>query len=148
MTSFGKSAKLATMQRLQVLQNGQVGSKIKIAKNMPKHSLVTGQSCSVQKKGPETPNFGEMTSFRKTAKILPTMQRLQALQNGYCGSKVKFAKNIRKTSLETRQNCFLQETAPKKKPNIGQMTRLRQRAKKCHNTKAIGFTKWPPQPKN
>ena len=36
---------------------------------MPKHSLVTGQSCSVQKKGPETPNIGEMTSFRKTAKI-------------------------------------------------------------------------------
>ena len=33
-TPFWKLAKVATMQRLQPLQNGQFGSKIKNAKNM------------------------------------------------------------------------------------------------------------------
>ena len=37
------------MQRLLPLQNGQFGSKIKNAKNMPKTILQQHQSCSVQK---------------------------------------------------------------------------------------------------
>ena len=39
MTTFQKSLKLATMQRLQPLQNRHFGSKIKILKNMPKTTL-------------------------------------------------------------------------------------------------------------
>jgi len=37
------------MQRLWALQNGQFGSKIKNAKNMPKTILQGYKSCSVQK---------------------------------------------------------------------------------------------------
>ena len=39
MTTFRKSEKLATMQRLQPLQNGQFGSKTKIVQNMPETTL-------------------------------------------------------------------------------------------------------------
>ena len=36
-----------------LLQNSQYGSRIKIAKNMPKTSLETCQSCSVEKMAPK-----------------------------------------------------------------------------------------------
>lgn len=39
MTSFRKVAKLAMKQRPQALQNGQFGTKIKIAKNMQEKTL-------------------------------------------------------------------------------------------------------------
>ena len=39
MTSFGKVAKLAMKQRLQALQNGQFGTKTKIAKSMQEKTL-------------------------------------------------------------------------------------------------------------
>ena len=42
-------AKKATRQRLQPLQNGQFGSKNKIAKNMGKTTLQSHYSCSMQK---------------------------------------------------------------------------------------------------
>ena len=103
------------MQRLQALQNGQFGSKIKIAKNMPETSLETRQTLSVQKMALKTPNnnnIPEMTSFRKSLK-LGTMQRLQALQNDQFSSKIKIAKSVPKTSLETRQSCSVQKPAPK-----------------------------------
>ena len=104
MTSFRKWPKSTTMQRLQALQNVQFGSKIKIAKNMPKTCLETHQSCSVQKTAPKTLNIREMTSFRKRPKSA-RMQGLQALQNGQLGSKIKIAKFMPITSLETGQIC-------------------------------------------
>ena len=61
MTSFQKSAKQAAMQRLQALQNGQFGSKITYAKNMPKtcqkrfQKNVTVVLC--EKGLPKTPNI-------------------------------------------------------------------------------------------
>ena len=162
MTSFSKTSTLAKMQRLQALHNGQFGSKIKIAKNMPKTSLEKGQSCFVQKRLHKTPNIrdlakmqrlqalqnGQLGSKIKIAKNRPKhsqrhvrvvccrkrlqkrpnireiksfqkwpkltkIQRLQAFHNGQFGSKIKIAKNMPKTSLETCQSCSVQKTAPK-----------------------------------
>ena len=41
------------------------------------------------------------------------MERLQALQNGKFVLKIQIAKKVPKTSLETRQNCSVQKSAPK-----------------------------------
>ena len=49
MRGFSKLAKKATRQRLQPLQNGQFGSKKKIAKNMRKTTLQSHYTCSMQK---------------------------------------------------------------------------------------------------
>ena len=41
------------------------------------------------------------------------MESLQSLQNGQFGSKIKNAKNMRKTILQEDQSCFVQNTARK-----------------------------------
>ena len=42
------------------------------------------------------------------------MQRLQPLQTGEFGSKIKIAKSMRKTAVEAHYSCNMQRTAPKK----------------------------------
>ena len=112
MTSFSKTSKLALTQRLQAFHNGQFGSKIKIAKNMPKHSQRHVRVVRCRKRLQKRPNIREIKSFQKWPK-LTKMQRLQTLHNGQFGSKIKIAKNMPKTSLETCQSCSVQKTAPK-----------------------------------
>ena len=42
------------------------------------------------------------------------MQRLQPLQSGQCGSKIKIAKSIRKTAVEAHYSCTMEKTGSKK----------------------------------
>ena len=48
------------MQRLQPLQSGQFGSKLKNGKNMRKTILQAHESCSVQKALKKTANIREL----------------------------------------------------------------------------------------
>ena len=41
------------------------------------------------------------------------MQRLHPLQSGQFGSKIKIAKSMRKTAVETHYSCIMQKTAQK-----------------------------------
>ena len=188
MRAFSKSA---ILQRLQTLQNGLFGSKIKMAKNLRKPILRTHQSCSVQKtahkntkysrnesilkighltkaidfakwlifgeklkwpktsekgfyehirvvlcKNPlmKTPNIREMREFVKLA----ILQRLQTLQNGQFGAKIKMGKNMQKTTLRAHQSCSVQKTAHKntKYSRHGSILKI------GHLTKAIDYAKW------
>ena len=89
--SFRKSLKLGTMQRLQALQNDQFSSKIKIAKSVPKTSLETRQSCSVQKPAPKNTLYSGNDKFWKITKIGHNEKGIQALKNGQFHSKIKIA---------------------------------------------------------
>ena len=62
--SFLKLPKVAKIQRLQAFQNPEFVSKIKNAKNMPKTSLETGQSCSVLIKAPKKRNIRKVKVFK------------------------------------------------------------------------------------
>ena len=57
------------------LQNGQFGSKNKIAKNMQKTTLQSHNSCSMQKTDGKRANMGEIRGFGQLAKMA-TRQRL------------------------------------------------------------------------
>ena len=42
------------------------------------------------------------------------MQRLQPLQSGQFGSKIKIAKSMRKTAVKAHYSCIMKKTAPQK----------------------------------
>ena len=44
---------------------------------------------------------------------MATMQRLQPLQSGQFGSKIKIAKSMRKTAVEAPYSCIMLKMAPK-----------------------------------
>ena len=44
---------------------------------------------------------------------MATVQRLQPLQSGQFGSKIKIAKSMRKKAVEAQYSCIMQKTAPK-----------------------------------
>ena len=72
------------------------------------------------------------------------MQGLQPLQNGHFGSKIKNAKNMRKTILQEQQSCSVQNTAREntkywRNETIFKMGHL---AKGIAHAKAIAFAKW------
>ena len=77
MTAFRKWPKLATIQRLQPLQNGHFRSKIKNAQKHAKNdstpTLDLFSACKRQLQ--KLANIKKMTAFRKWLK-LATMQRL------------------------------------------------------------------------
>ena len=69
------------------------------------------------------------------------------MQNGQFGLKIKYAKNMRKTFLQTHLSCSMRKTAPKngkysKKESILKM------AKNGHNAKTIAHAKWAVWVKN
>ena len=72
---------------------------------------------------------------------MATMQRLP-MQNGQFGLKVKYAKNMRKTFLQTHSSCSMQKTAPKNSYYSKNESILKM-AKTGHNAKAIDHAKWP-----
>ena len=63
-----------------------------------------------------------MTRVQKVAE-LATLQRLQALQKGQFGTKIKNSKKLRKTTLESYQSCSMSKTA-RENAKIGEMTRV------------------------
>ena len=113
MTTFSKWPKLATMQRLQRLQNRHFGSKIKKMSKTYQKQLQTQIKVVLCKKSLQnTSNIGKMTTFLKWPK-LATKQTLQPLQNRHFGLKIKIVKNMPKSTLEPHQSCSVQKTAPK-----------------------------------
>ena len=115
MTSVPKSEKFAIMQGVQPSQNRQVGSKIKMFKNIQKTSLEPQQKCSTQKSTAKTPNIRKI-SVPKSEKFA-IIHALQPLQNRQFGPKLKMLKNMRKTSVGPQQKCSTQKSTPKT-PNI------------------------------
>ena len=72
------------------------------------------------------------------------MQRLYPLQNGQFGSKIKKAKNMRKTILQDYKSCSVQKTTRKNTKYSRNETILQ----KAHLAKAIAFAKWSAWVKN
>ena len=72
------------------------------------------------------------------------MQKLQPLQNCQFGSKIKNAKNMRKTILQDHYSCSAQKTAPKntKYLRIQTIFKISHLAKAIAHAKAIAFAKW------
>ena len=138
--------KSAILQRLQPLQNGQFGSKIKNVKNMRKTILQEQQGSSVQKTARKN------TKHLRNEMILKIGHLAKALAHGKgiafaklsVWVKNKNGKNMRKTILQEHQSCSVQKTARKNTkysrnetiPNIG------------HLAKAIAFAKWSVGVKN
>ena len=56
------------MQRLQPLQNNHFGSKIKIAKKVPKTTLQPDYSCSMQKTAPKNDEYSKNEAILKIDK--------------------------------------------------------------------------------
>ena len=67
------------------------------------------------------------------------------LQNGQFRSKIKNAKNKRKTILQQHLSCSVQETAPKntKYSRNESILKIGHLAKAIAHAKAIAFAKWP-----
>ena len=78
------------------------------------------------------------------------MQRLEPLQNGQFGSKLKKANNMRKTILQERYSCSVQKTAPKNTKYSRNTTILKigHLAKVIAHAKTIAFAKWSVWAKN
>ena len=87
--------------------------------------------------GSKTSNNRKMKVF-ENRQNWPKMKRLLALQNGQLGSKIKIAKNRPKTSLETRQSCSLENTAPKS-TEYSRNKKFLKLAKIGQNGKPTGF---------
>ena len=78
------------------------------------------------------------------------MQRLQPLQNGEIGSKIKNATNMRKTILQEHQTCSVQKAAIKNTKYSRNETifKIGHLAKAIAHTKSIPFAKWSVWVKN
>ena len=72
------------------------------------------------------------------------MPRLQPLQNGQFGSKIKNGKNMRKTILQEHQSCSVQKTTRKKSKYWRNETilKIRHLANAIAHANAIAFGKW------
>ena len=123
-----------------------LGQKFKMPKKCEKlfHKNITSVLC---KKPPEkTPNIREMRQFSKSAILqrLQATQRLQPLQNGRFGSKVKNAKNMLKTILQEHKSCAVQKTARKntRYQRNGTIFKIGHIAKAIAHAKTIPFAKW------
>ena len=145
MTAVQKQPKMATIHRVQSLQNGHFGSKIKIPKNMQKTTLQSHQSCSVQKNGSKKYLIFEKLQLYKNGldwQLYKGYKRPQ--QNDQFGSQIKIPKNKRQTTLQSHQCCSAQKTARKNTKYLTNETIL----KIGHFAKAIAFAKWSVWVKN
>ena len=103
---FWKSAilqRLLPTERLYPLKNVQFGSKIKTAKNMRKTVVQEDYSSSVQKTaGKKHQIFEKWDDFknRPSCKGYSPCKSYTLWKNGQFGSKIKTAKNMRKTIVE------------------------------------------------
>ena len=71
------------------------------------------------------------------------MQKLEPLQNGQFGSKIKNAKNMRKTTLQEHYSCSVQKIARKNAKYLRNETILKKGhpPKAKAHAKAIAFKK-------
>ena len=68
-------------------------------------------------------------------------ERLYPLQDGQFGSKNKIAKNMRKLTLESLDNCSMQKT-DLKNSLYSKNERILKMGKNGHQAEAIAFGKW------
>ena len=78
------------------------------------------------------------------------MQRLEPLQNGQFGSKIKNAKNIKKPILQEHYSCSVQKTVRKntKYSRNTSILKIGHLAKALAHVKAIGLAIWSVSAKN
>ena len=69
------------------------------------------------------------------------------MQNGQFGLKIKYAKNMPKTFLQTHSSCSIQITA-RKNSGYSKNESILKMAKIDHNAKAIAHAKWAVWVKN
>ena len=98
MTIFSKWPNLATMQRLQALQNRHFGSKIKLSKTYEKQLQIHIRVVLCNKPLQKTPNYYSQNENFSKCPNLATMQRPQAWQNRHFSSKIKIVRNIQKNN--------------------------------------------------
>ena len=118
-----KMTRFPTKEKIGHRSKGySLGTKIKAVENETKTTLPLHQSCSVQKIAPKntlhSKNYQFLTIVNNEKKDFCPVSDLVdfyfTLQNGQSGSKIRIAKNMSKMSLETRQSCSVQKTAPRK----------------------------------
>ena len=134
------------MQRLEPWQNAQFGSKIKNAKNMRKTVLQERYSCSVQKTVRKNTKYLRNEKILKIGHLAKAIFHAKAIapwQNAQFGSKIKNAKNIRKTILPERYSCFVQKTARKNTKYLRneKILKIGHLAKAIAHAKAIALAK-------
>ena len=81
------------------MKNCRFGSKIKNAKNMRKTTLQDHYSRSAQKTAPKKTKYSRNETILKIGHLAKAIAHAKPLQNGQYGSKIKNAKNMRKTIL-------------------------------------------------
>ena len=71
------------------------------------------------------------------------MQRLQALQNGQFGSKIKYGKNMRKNMLQEHYGCLVQKNPLKKTKYLRneEILKIGHLAKPIAHARFIAFAK-------
>ena len=100
---------MATKQRLQPLQNGQSGSKNKLAKTYQKRLYKHIRHILCKKRLENTLNMWKMRRFWKLEKW-PLCKGYSLCKMGTLGQKI----NMPKTSLRVNYRRPMQKTAPKK----------------------------------
>ena len=89
-----------------------LAQKLKMPKTCDKRLYKHIRLVLCKKRLQKAANIWEMRPFWKLAKTA-TMQRLWPLQSIQFGSKIKIAKNMRKTAVEAHYSCIMQKSAPK-----------------------------------
>ena len=98
MTSFGNVANFGILQKLQSLQDGKFGARIKL------YNHITVDLCEKSLK--ETANIPKMTSFGRVAKLI-NLQTLQALQNAQFGARNEVVKSMRKRTPQPHYSSMI-----------------------------------------
>ena len=108
---------------------------------MRKTILQERQNCSVEKGAGKNTKYWRNESIfiiGHLAKAIAHGKAIQPLQNGQFGSKIKNAKNMRKTVLREYLSCSVQKTGGKNT----KYWRNETSSKIGHLAKAIAFAKW------
>ena len=120
---------------------------------MRKTILQDYKSCSVQKTARKKTKYSRNESNLKisyVAKPIAHANPIKPLQNGQFGSKIKNAKNMRKTILQNYKSCSVQKTVPKntKYSKNERTLKISHLAKTIALAKALAFAKWSVLVKN
>ena len=109
MRAFSKWPRLALTPRLQPLQNGQFGSKIKNLRKVRKKRFSDHIRVIVCKKKTlqKTPQYFEKSQNWPRRKGYSLCKMVNQ------GQKIKMQKKVRKTILRPHQSCCVRKTAPK-----------------------------------
>ena len=112
---------------------------------MQKTILQDYKSCSVQKPARKNTRYSRNETIFKIGHLAKTIAHAKAIAfpNGQFGSKIKNAKNMRKTILQDYKSCSVQKTARKntKYSRNESIFKLGYPAKATPHAEAIDFAK-------